>query len=56
MTDSYASPLAERYASRGMLRLFSPQTKFHTWRKLWIALAEEEKKLGLKRITDGQIR
>ncbi len=53
-TDVYANPLVERYASREMLRVFSPDFKFGTWRKLWIALAECEKDLGLP-ITDSQI-
>ncbi|MBQ8025498.1 MAG: adenylosuccinate lyase [Oscillospiraceae bacterium] len=52
--DIYESPLASRYASDEMLYLFSPQKKFSTWRRLWIALARAEKELGLN-ITDGQI-
>ena len=44
---SWSSPLTERYASRDMARLFSPQFKFETWRRLWLWLAEEEKRLGL---------
>jgi len=55
MTNVYASPFAERYSSKDMLYLFSPDKKFRTWRRLWIALAEAERKLGLP-ITDGQIR
>jgi adenylosuccinate lyase len=55
MTNVYASPFAERYSSKEMLYLFSPDKKFRTWRKLWIALAEAEKKLGLP-ISDGQVR
>jgi adenylosuccinate lyase len=51
----YSNPLAERYASRRMLELFSPQRKFTTWRRLWIALAEAEQAAGLG-ITDEQIR
>lgn len=50
----YENPLSERYASREMLELFSPMKKFSTWRKLWIALAESQKELGLN-ITDEQI-
>ncbi len=53
-TDRYNSPLSERYASREMQYIFSPDMKFRTWRKLWIALAETEKELGLP-ITDEQI-
>lgn len=59
--DKYESPLCERYASKEMQYIFSPDMKFKTWRKLWIALAETEKELGLKdengnpRITDEQI-
>ena len=52
--DKYVSPLSERYASKEMQYIFSPDTKFKTWRKLWIALAETEKELGLN-ITDEQI-
>ena len=52
--DRYVSPLSERYASRDMQYIFSPDKKFRTWRKLWIALAETEKELGLN-ITDEQI-
>ncbi len=54
MTNQYESPLASRYASDEMLYLFSPDKKFSTWRKLWIALARAEKTLGLA-ITDEQI-
>lgn len=53
-TDRYVSPLSERYASREMQYIFSPDMKFRTWRKLWIALAETEKELGLD-ITQEQI-
>ena len=59
--DRYVSPLSERYASKEMQFIFSPDMKFTTWRKLWIALAETEKELGLKdtegnpRITDEMI-
>lgn len=52
--DKYQSPLSERYASREMQYIFSPDMKFKTWRKLWIALAETEKELGLP-ITQEQI-
>lgn len=54
MNDRYQSPLSERYASREMQYIFSPDKKFKTWRKLWIALAETEKELGLP-ITQKQI-
>lgn len=54
MTDSYQSPLSERYASKEMQYIFSPDRKFKTWRKLWVALAEVEKELGLP-ITEEQI-
>lgn len=54
MNDRYVSPLSERYASREMQYIFSPDKKFRTWRKLWIALAETEQELGLP-ITDEQI-
>ncbi len=47
MKDIYESPLASRYASKAMQNLFSPDYKFKTWRKLWVALAEAEKELGL---------
>ena len=53
-TDRYVSPLSERYASREMQYIFSPDKKFRTWRRLWIALAETEKELGLN-ITQEQI-
>lgn len=59
-TDRYISPLSERYASREMQYIFSQDMKFRTWRRLWIALAETEKELGLMengkpRITDEMI-
>lgn len=54
-TDKYISPLSERYASKEMQYIFSPDMKFSTWRKLWIALAETEKELGLS-ITEEQIQ
>ena len=46
-TDRYTSPLSERYASKEMQYIFSPDMKFRTWRRLWIALAETEMELGL---------
>ena len=59
-TDVYQSPLSERYASREMQYIFSQDMKFRTWRRLWIALAETEKELGLSQngkpvITQEQI-
>ena len=53
-TDRYVSPLSERYASKEMQYIFSPDMKFRTWRRLWIALAETEKERGLN-ITQEQI-
>lgn len=57
--NSYESPFNSRYASKEMQEIFSPDTKFKTWRKLWIALAESQKELGLsineETITDEQI-
>ena len=50
--DRYVSPFTERYASKEMQYLFSPDKKFSTWRKLWVALAESEMELGLKK--DGK--
>lgn len=55
MNDRYQSPLSERYASRQMQYIFSPDKKFKTWRKLWIALAETEYELGLSSVTKEQI-
>ena len=52
--NRYQSPLSERYASPQMQYIFSPDMKFRTWRRLWIALAETEKELGLP-ITEEQI-
>lgn len=54
-TKTFSNPLSERYSSKEMLYLFSPHKKFSTWRKLWIALAESEKELGLD-ISDEQIQ
>ena len=54
MTDRYESPLASRYASEYMLNLFSSDTRYQTWRKLWVALAREESRLGLP-ITKEQV-
>ena len=54
-TDRYVSPLSERYASKEMQYIFSPDMKFRTWRKLWIALAEVEHELGLQQITQEMI-
>ena len=54
MHDTYMNPLCARYAGKEMQRLFSDDTKFSTWRRLWIALAESEQELGLP-ITDEQI-
>ncbi len=55
MKNTYESPLASRYASDEMLYLFSPDKKFSTWRRLWIALARAEKELGLTQITGEMI-
>ena len=52
--EQYMNPLIERYSSQEMSYIFSPESKFKTWRKLWICLAEAEKELGLP-ITDEQI-
>ncbi|MGL4308793.1 adenylosuccinate lyase [Cetobacterium sp. SF1] len=52
--EIYSNPLAERYSSKEMLEVFSPKFKFSTWRKLWYALAESEKELGLD-ITEEQL-
>ena len=54
MHDSYRNPLCTRYASREMQHIFSDDNKFSTWRKLWVALAESERELGLP-ITQEQI-
>lgn len=55
MRDLYSTPLNSRYASKEMSFIFSDDMKFTTWRKLWVALAEGEKELGLN-ITDEQIK
>lgn len=52
--DAYVSPLCQRYASKKMQYVFSPDFKFGTWRRLWVALAKAEKNLGID-ITDEQI-
>ena len=52
--DTYENPLTSRYASAEMQKLFSPDTRYRTWRDLWIALARAEKDLGLD-ISDEQI-
>ncbi len=54
MTSEYVTPLVDRFATKEMARLWSAQTKFSTWRKCWVALAEAEKELGLP-VTDKQI-
>src|ERR1700686_937112 len=60
--DTYDNPLVERYASAEMARLWGPQRKFSTWRRLWVALAEAQHELGLlsedgttPRITPAQL-
>lgn len=54
MTDKYESPLSSRYASDYMLGLFSSDTRYQTWRRLWVALARQEMRLGLP-ITEAQV-
>ena len=54
MSFSYVDPLTTRYATKPMLEQFSEETRMILWRKLWVALAESEKELGLN-ITDEQI-
>ncbi len=56
MTRIYVSPFAERYSSKEMLYNFSPEKRYRTWRRLWIALAREERRLGLARISAGAVR
>jgi len=51
-TDKYSSPLAERYASKAMLELWSPQRRHALWRRLWLALAEAERELGVAAVTE----
>ena len=53
--NQFISPFSERYASKEMQYLFSPHKKFSAWRRLWLALAESEKELGLTQITDEMI-
>jgi adenylosuccinate lyase len=55
LSDKYQSPFSERYASKEMCYMFSDHYKFGMWRKLWIALAEAQKELGLQTITEEQI-
>ena len=52
--DIYESPLSSRYASEYMLHLFSPDMRFQTWRRLWVALAKAEHALGLDVTVDAQ--
>ena len=54
MTNSYESPFCTRYASKEMQFVFSADKKFSTWRKLWVALARAEMKLGLN-VTQAQV-
>ena len=55
MRDRYESPLSSRYASETMLSLFSARERIRTWRRLWVALARAESKLGLP-VTEEQVR
>ena len=55
MTNKYESPLSSRYASEYMLGLFSSDTRYQTWRKLWVSLAKAEMSLGLP-ITEEQVK
>lgn len=55
MKDTYESPLCSRYASKEMQRLFSPDMRFQTWRRLWVELARAEHALGLP-VTEAQVR
>ena len=54
MKPTYESPLASRYASKTMLHLFSPDMRYETWRRLWVALARAEHTLGLP-VTQQQV-
>ena len=54
--ESYESPLCSRYASKEMQYIFSPDMRYHTWRRLWIALAKAEHKLGLAQVTEEHIK
>lgn len=54
--DTFQTPLNSRYASPEMKQLWSPRTRFSTWRKLWLWLAQSEKELGLPGITDQAIK
>ena len=55
MKDIYSSPFVDRYATKEMLELFSPDTRYYYWRKLWLSLAKAEKTLSLN-ITDEEIK
>ena len=54
--ECYESPLCSRYASKEMQYIFSPDMRYHTWRRLWIALAKAEHKLGLSQVTEAHIK
>ena len=53
--NTYRSPLETRYASREMQELFGDQLRIATWRRLWLALAEAQRELGLASVTDAQL-
>ena len=55
MTEQYESPLSSRYASAYMLKLFSADTRYQTWRRLWVELARAEMELGLP-VTEAQVQ